>query len=277
MRKGQAEIRVAKPADWDSIQQLLNGAGLPSSDLTAEKLEGFRVAILESEIVGVAGIELAPPFGLLRSLVVQKELRSGGIGRDLVEQCERFARERPLKALYLIPNDDHAEAFFKRLRYTLIERRLVPQPLRSLAEFTHLCPQSHPCLRKTLDPTFTEETFTKKLEVFDAAMCCSTGICGADVDPVLAQFAADLQWVEEQGVTITRHNLGQEPQAFASNAVIVKEMEAGINPLPILTIDGVVISTGVYPSRQQLARRLGLTLPTGEKPHIKISACCSPN
>ena len=29
----------------------------------------------------------------------------------------------------------------------------------------------------------------KKLEVFDPAMCCSTGVCGVEVDPVLAQFA----------------------------------------------------------------------------------------
>lgn len=48
----------------------------------------------------------------------------------------------------------------------------------------------------------------KKLEVFDPAMCCSTGVCGVDVDPVLAQFAADLKWVEEHGVAVTRYNLG---------------------------------------------------------------------
>ena len=33
----------------------------------------------------------------------------------------------------------------------------------------------------------------KKLEVFDPAMCCPTGVCGVDVDPALAQFAADLK------------------------------------------------------------------------------------
>ena len=47
-----------------------------------------------------------------------------------------------------------------------------------------------------------------KLEVFDPAMCCSTGVCGVDVDPVLVQFAADLQWLGEQGVEIKRYNLG---------------------------------------------------------------------
>ena len=56
----------------------------------------------------------------------------------------------------------------------------------------------------------------QKLEVFDPAMCCSTGVCGVEVDPVLAQFSADLQWVEAKGVSVARHNLGQEPQAFAA-------------------------------------------------------------
>ena len=38
------------------------------------------------------------------------------------------------------------------------------------------------------------------LQVFDRPMCCSTGICGPSVDPVLATFAADLDWLKDQGV-----------------------------------------------------------------------------
>jgi hypothetical protein len=30
-----------------------------------------------------------------------------------------------------------------------------------------------------------------RLDVFDPAMCCSTGVCGPEVDPQLVQFAAD--------------------------------------------------------------------------------------
>lgn len=271
----QAEIRRGKPEDWQAIQALLHSAALPSSDLAAAKLEGFFVATLQSQMVGVAGVEVAAPFGLLRSVVVQKDQRRSGLGKQLVEHCMGFARGRSLRALYLIPNDQIAGDFFKRLGFTPIERHLVPSPLRGLAEFTHLCPQSYPCLRKTLDPNFTEEAIMKKLEVFDPAMCCATGVCGVDVDPVLAQFAADLKWVEEQGVVVTRHNLGQEPQAFASNPVVVKELEAGMDRLPILIVDGNIVSTGLYPSRQQLAQKLGITLPACEKPRIKISACCS--
>jgi hypothetical protein len=113
----------------------------------------------------------------------------------------------------------------------------------------------------------------KKLEVYDPAMCCPTGVCGVEVDPVLAQFAADLKWVEAQGVSVARHNLGQSPAAFAANPAVVREMEAGMERLPILVVDGQIVSTGLYPSRPQLARALGLAM-AAEAP--ATGGCCSP-
>ncbi|MBN8284463.1 arsenite efflux transporter metallochaperone ArsD [Zoogloea sp.] len=119
----------------------------------------------------------------------------------------------------------------------------------------------------------------KKLEVFDPAMCCSTGVCGVDVDPILARFAADLKWVEAHGVSVSRYNLGQEPQAFAANPSVVKEMEAGIDRLPVVVVDGHIVSTGMYPTREQLVQKLGIALTTEETQRVRISAaggCCDP-
>lgn len=111
------------------------------------------------------------------------------------------------------------------------------------------------------------------LEIYDPAMCCSTGVCGPEVDPALVSFAADLQWVAEQGITVKRYNLGQEPQAFAANHVIVREMEAGMDRLPIIVLDGHIVSTGVYLSRAQLADKLGLA---AEVKDDAAAPCCSP-
>jgi len=116
----------------------------------------------------------------------------------------------------------------------------------------------------------------KKLEVFDPAMCCSTGVCGVEVDPTLAQFAADLKWVAEQGVTVYRHNLGQEPAAFASKEAIITIMQQGMDMLPVIMLDGRVISTGMHPSRQQLAQKLEIQLDTEGESEVKASSCCSP-
>jgi hypothetical protein len=114
----------------------------------------------------------------------------------------------------------------------------------------------------------------QKLEVYDPAMCCPTGVCGVEVDPVLVQFAADLAWVGAQGVAVQRYNLGQEPQAFAANPAVVRELEAGIERLPIVVIDGQIASSGLYPSRAQLAQKLGLALSADATPAAK--SCCSP-
>jgi len=41
---------------------------------------------------------------------------------------------------------------FTRCGYCRVERSGLPDALRRLPEFTHLCPQSQPCLRKSLVP-----------------------------------------------------------------------------------------------------------------------------
>lgn len=116
----------------------------------------------------------------------------------------------------------------------------------------------------------------KKLEIYEPAMCCSTGVCGVDVDPVLVQFAADLQWLSSQGVEVVRYNLSQQPQAFAANPAVVKEMEAGMDRLPIAVFEGRVVSTGVYLSREQLAQKLGLATLPSPIPVAAKSRCCKP-
>lgn len=96
------------------------------------------------------------------------------------------------------------------------------------------------------------------IQVFDPAMCCSTGVCGPSVDPVLPQFAADLAWLAERGIRVTRHNLAQEPVAFAIPIVQDALTKHGTDCLPLVVIDGRVVSQGSYPTRAELAQWTGL-------------------
>ena len=99
------------------------------------------------------------------------------------------------------------------------------------------------------------------LQVFDKPMCCSTGICGPQVDPVLPQFASDLAWLKEQGVTVERFNLAQEPQAFIAHADVKDAIQVNHEQvLPIVRVDGVIVSRGAYPLRHQLAKWCGKSL-----------------
>ena len=42
----------------------------------------------------------------------------------------------------------------------------------------------------------------KKIEVFDPSLCCSTGVCGVDVDQALVNFAADANWAKQNGAQV---------------------------------------------------------------------------
>lgn len=97
-----------------------------------------------------------------------------------------------------------------------------------------------------------------KVEVFDPAMCCSTGVCGTDVDPTLSRFAADLDWLAAQGVAVERATLSQEPGKFVTNEAVRAALESsGTDALPAIVVDGALRSTGQYPDRDALAAWAG--------------------
>ena len=98
-----------------------------------------------------------------------------------------------------------------------------------------------------------------KLEVFDPPMCCSTGVCGPNVDPALARFVADFHWLAGQGVRVERFNLARQPQAFVANfPVRTALVEFGEGCLPLILVNGVITSRGRYPSRKELAAMAGI-------------------
>ena len=113
----------------------------------------------------------------------------------------------------------------------------------------------------------------KKLDVYDPPMCCSTGVCGPNVDPVLPRFAGDLEWLKGQGVNVVRNNLAQQPLAFAENATVRDALEReDVACLPMILADGAVVSKGRYPTRGELARFAGIEVPgdAGKEP----TCCC---
>lgn len=93
----------------------------------------------------------------------------------------------------------------------------------------------------------------KSLQVYDPAMCCSTGVCGPDVDPMLAAVAGLLHQLKERGVRVDRYNLAQQPIAFAQNAQ-VKDLlqQEGISVLPLVFVDGEIAFKGAYPDEATL-------------------------
>jgi SAM-dependent methyltransferase len=127
-----------------------------------------------------------------------------------------------------------------------------------------------------------QEATMKTIQVYDKPMCCSTGICGPSVDPVLPRFAADLDWLKGQGHQVERYNLSQQPQAFIQNATVHHLLATeGTNCLPLILVDGQVVSRRDYPSRELLSRWAQTTLRVvatdccGGPAQAVGSACCT--
>lgn len=113
----------------------------------------------------------------------------------------------------------------------------------------------------------------KKIEIFDPAMCCGTGVCGVDVDQQLVTFAADVNWARQQGAHIERFNLGQQPLEFANNATVNGFLQrSGQESLPLILVEGEVTLAGRYPTRDELTRWAELAPATPAKQ--ESGGCC---
>jgi amino-acid N-acetyltransferase len=141
-------IRPADPGDLSLLAQLLQSAGLPIADLASA--HGFQSWVIEENgsILGVIGLERFGREALLRSLAVVPEHRKQGFGRELVARLEHDARAEGIERLILLT--ETAQAFFRRLGYTAIDRTRVSDAVKQSAEFRSLCPVSAICMSKTL-------------------------------------------------------------------------------------------------------------------------------
>ncbi|MCQ8104898.1 arsenite efflux transporter metallochaperone ArsD [Methylomonas sp. SURF-2] len=110
------------------------------------------------------------------------------------------------------------------------------------------------------------------IQIFDPALCCSTGVCGVDVDQQLVDVFADIDWAKQNGAQIERFNLAQQPLVFAENPVVKAFLErSGAEALPLILLDGEVALAGRYPNRSELARWAAIDT-VAENP---ASGCCS--
>ena len=103
-----------------------------------------------------------------------------------------------------------------------------------------------------------------RVEVFEPALCCATGVCGEDVDQQLVMFSADLDFVSSRGGDVSRYNLASEPSTFSETGTVRAFLQvAGSGGLPLILVDGVTAMTGRYPDRAQLATWAGVEVAAG--------------
>lgn len=114
----------------------------------------------------------------------------------------------------------------------------------------------------------------KKMVIFDPAMCCSTGVCGPSVDKELLRVSTVLNTLKNKGILVERHNLTSNPQIFVDNKLINEILNTkGVEALPVIMVDGVVVKQGSYPTNEEFCNFLDIPSDTLKlnikKPGIK--------
>jgi GNAT superfamily N-acetyltransferase len=133
-------IRPPRPGDGDGIAALLGQLGYPASSAAvqarlADCVDRGRVAVFVAETghtpVGLATAYAVPvihadrPVAVLSALVVHEAHRRKGVGRQLLEAVEAWAREQRAYRITLssgLARED-AHAFYERLGYEHTARR----------------------------------------------------------------------------------------------------------------------------------------------------------
>jgi len=101
----------------------------------------------------------------------------------------------------------------------------------------------------------------KKMQIFEPAMCCSTGLCGVSVDPELLRISTVFNSLKKNGVEVQRFNLSDSPQEFVDNMVVNKFInEKGVDEFPLTVIDGLIVLTSKYPTNEEIAKLLDVPM-----------------
>jgi amino-acid N-acetyltransferase len=141
------KLRKAEEDDAFFIENLLRENDLPYEDI-GSKMDCMFIAYVNERIVGIGGIEVYGRHALLRSLVIEKEFRGKGYGKNLCLKLVDQARELGVSELYLLTTT--ANTFFEKLGFSVINRNDAPEVIRKTDEFSSLCPSSAICMRKKI-------------------------------------------------------------------------------------------------------------------------------
>ncbi len=90
---------------------------------------------------------------------------------------------------------------------------------------------------------------TKKLTIFEGALCCSTGICGPEPDKALIQLNEDVKRLKAEFPedTIARSSLSFNAAAFLEHPEVLKRVnKQGTGVLPITSLNGRILAQSRY-------------------------------
>jgi len=140
------KVVIADAGLKPAILALLRENDLPVSDLDETKT--LFACLSNGDVIGTGGLESFRDFALLRSISIKKDLQKTGLGKIVVGELEKMARQNGINCLYLLTNT--AAGFFTKQGYETIGRETVPVEIKNTTEFSSICPSTAEVMRKFL-------------------------------------------------------------------------------------------------------------------------------
>jgi amino-acid N-acetyltransferase len=123
-------IRKATMRDIHDLLELINGYAvkgimLPRTEFEmSENIRDFVLAFSDDKLVGCGALHFySPTSGEVRSLAVDPNSKSRGVGRAIVEVLEQEARDCGLHSIFAFT---YVSRFFEKLGFVEVERGELP-------------------------------------------------------------------------------------------------------------------------------------------------------
>jgi len=119
-----------------------------------------------------------------------------------------------------------------------------------------------------------------KIIILDPALCCSTGVCGTDVDDALVQTSAHVKWLKSLGHDVHRHTIANDAASFKQYPLAIDKLQRdGVNSLPYILVNDQLVLTGRYPDKAEwetlVSKISDVKNDLAGKATLVNSSCCS--
>lgn len=110
-----------------------------------------------------------------------------------------------------------------------------------------------------------------KITILDPAMCCSTGVCGEDVDDALVATAANVKWLKSLRYEVNRHNISNDGAVFKDYPQAVDKLKKeGVDSLPYILVNDQIVMAGSYPTKSEWMQFLGNETSEAQNPKTEV-------
>jgi amino-acid N-acetyltransferase len=132
-------MQAATPEDLPAILELLESLKLPRAGVK-DHFQNFVLEFENDRLLACAGFEIYGDAGLLRSVAVNLEKRSKGIGSKLVNALLENAKSHQLSSISLLT--ETAQDYFPQFGFKRVTRENLPKSLNASKELRGACPDT---------------------------------------------------------------------------------------------------------------------------------------